>query len=182
MPKSIVKMNKSAPHGNVVMLIQAHVRNMIWLKRVILFTMHIINRWSSPDQIMVPVILVDLQKLFLIALHYQVQVTHSSPNPKLGWLGKLGKLEKGSSARFVCSEILTICGSGINDIFVNQACSSAESLSCCISDYNSCDDDTLIDESSAIYTAWANALNHPAGVCDFSGTARYAHEQVTPCA
>ena len=82
-------MNKSAPHGNVVMLIQAHVRNMIWLKRVILFTMHIINRWSSPDQIMVPVILVDLQKLFLIALHYQVQVTHSPPNPKLGWLGKL---------------------------------------------------------------------------------------------
>ena len=110
------------------------------------------------------------------------QVTQSPPNPKLGWVGKLGKLEKGSSARFVCSEILTVCGSGINDIFVNQACSSAESLSCCISDYNSCDDDTLIDESSAIYTAWANALNHPAGVCDFSGTARYAHEQVTPCA
>ena len=65
-------MIKSAPHGNVVMLIQAHVRNMIWLKRVILFTMHIINRWSSPDQIMVLVILVDLQKLFLTALHYQV--------------------------------------------------------------------------------------------------------------
>ena len=68
----IVKMNKSELHGNVVMSIQAHVPNMIWLKREILFTMHIINRWSSPDQIMAPVILVDLRKLFLIVLLYQV--------------------------------------------------------------------------------------------------------------
>ena len=90
--------------------------------------------------------------------------------------------QKGSSARFVCSEILNICGSGINDIFVNEACSSAESMSCCINDYNSCNEDTLIEESSAIYTAYVNALNHPAGMCDFSGTARYAHEQITPCA
>ena len=73
-----MEMNKSELHGNVVMSIQAHVPNMIWLKRAILFTMHIINRWSSLGPIMAPVILVDLRKLFLIVLPYQVKVTHLS--------------------------------------------------------------------------------------------------------
>ena len=104
------------------------------------------------------------------------------PHVKSSPVRKYMRARKGSSARFVCSEILNVCGSGINDIFVNEACQFAESLSCCISDYNTCNEDILISESSAIYTAYVNALNHPAGMCDFSGTARYAHEQITPCA